>query len=222
MLMEAKTAAAGSPATPLACVDCQRPLENPQRCRACGAFQPHAPRRDHFATLALPRRYDVDEALLEKRVVAFGRDLHPDLAGAEPTRKARAVMGAAQVNEAYAIVRDPFRRAEYLLALEGGPTAAQDKSVPDGFLEAMLDERDAVDAALAAGAAASAALEQRLAARLRDHGAGLARGFAALATAAGDARAPLLRDLRRKLNVMNYDRTLLRDLRDGLRAKEEA
>jgi len=212
----------GAAVAAVACLDCKRPLENPQRCRACGAFQPHDPRRDHFATLALPRRFDVDEALLEKRVVTFGRDLHPDLAGGEPARKTRAVMGAAQVNEAYAIVRDPFRRAEYLLALEGGPTAAQDKSVPDGFLEAMLDERDAIDVALAAGATASAALEQRLAARLRDHTAGLARGFAALATAAGDARAPLLSDLRRRLNVMNYDRTLLRDLREGLRAKEEA
>jgi len=200
----------------VACVACRLPLENPQRCRGCGAFQPHDVRRDHFATLALPRGFAVDEALLEQRVVRFGRDLHPDLAGSAPGVKARAVLGAAQVNEAYAVLRDRHRRGEYLLALEGGPPAAQDKSVPDGFLEAMLDERDAVESALAADDAACDLLAERYAARLREGEAALARGFAGL-PAAGDAaaRAALHALLRRELNMMNYWRTLARDLRDG-------
>jgi hypothetical protein len=75
-----------------ACRECGRALENPQRCRACGAFQPPDPHRDHFLTLALPRRFDVDEALLERRLVEFGRDLHPDrvaTAASAPSRRSR-------------------------------------------------------------------------------------------------------------------------------------
>ncbi|MSR45534.1 MAG: hypothetical protein EXS13_00430 [Planctomycetes bacterium] len=209
------------------CSQCRQPLENPQRCRSCGAFQAHDPRRDHFSTLALDRSFDLDEAALERRVVQFSRDLHPDLAGGAVGGKARAVLGAAQVNEAYAVLRDRFRRGEYLLQLGGGPTAAQDKAVPDGFLEAMLDERDAVDAALAAGTEACDALAAKFTATLRGHEAVLTRAFADLtrlgdATAAETARADLRGRLRRELNVMNYHRTLARDLREGRRDKEGA
>jgi Fe-S protein assembly co-chaperone HscB len=198
------------------CSACGAVLENPQRCRACGVFEPHDARRDHFATLALPRRFDLDESLLERRVVAFGRDLHPDLAGTSAAAKARAVLGCAQVNEAYSVLRDRHRRGEYLLALEGGPSAALDKTVPEGFLEAMLDERDAIETALKTGESACDALGERFAAQMRAGEHALARGFAGLATAGADAaRAAALGVLRRELNMMNYWRTLARDLRDG-------
>lgn len=209
---------------PLACSACGGALENPQRCRACGAFQPLDPRRDHFATLALPRRFEIDAAELQRRVVAFARDLHPDLAGAAPGVRARAVLGAAQVNEAFAALREAHSRGEYLLKLLGGPSATEDKSVPDGFLEAMLDERDAVDAAIAAGGAAAETVRARFAAELAAGEAALASGFAALDALPGDApaaaREPALRALRRELNRMAYYRTLARDLREGLYDKE--
>lgn len=136
-------------------------------------------------------------------------------------------MGAAQVNEAYAVLRDRHRRGEYLLSLQGGASATQDKSVPAGFLEAMLDERDFVDGAIAAGGAAADALAAKFGAQLRAHEATLARGFAALVAdardpahaAAGTRRRELLAQLRQELNMMNYWRTLARDLRDG-RAEE--
>ncbi len=164
----------------------------------------------------------MDEALLDRRVVAFSRDLHPDLAGAAPGVRARAVLGAAQVNEAFGVLRDAHKRAEYLLTLLGGAGPNQDKSVPAGFLEAMLDERDAVDAAIAQGGAAAEALRARFEARRLEAEAALARGFAALETAIPEERTTLLASLRRELNGMAYYRTLARDLRDGLRDKESA
>ena len=209
-----------------ACRSCSTALENPQRCRACGEFQPHEPRRDHFATLGLPRRFVVDPAGLQQRMIAFSRDLHPDLAGTAPGVRARAVLGAAQVNEAYATLRDAHARGEYLLKLLGGPSASEDKSVPDGFLEAMLDERDAVDAALGAGAAEAAQLGARFAAELAAGDARLAAQFAELAAlppdAPAQARSVRFASLRRELNRMAYHRTLARDLRDGQIDKESA
>ncbi len=205
--------------SPLTCASCAQPLENPQRCRGCGVFQPPDPRRDHFATLALPREFALDEALLERRVVAFGRDLHPDLAGSDPVARTRAVLGSAQLNEAYSILRDPYRRAEYLLKLAGGKSASDEKSVPPGFLESMLDERDALDAALAEGKAAVATTRERFEQRLRAMAAEIGELFVGLDTA--DDRARRLETLRQRLNVMAYYRSLLRDLREAARDQED-
>lgn len=195
-----------------ACRQCGRPLQNPQRCRACGAFQPPDPLRDHFATLALPRRFDVDEALLERRLIEFGRDLHPDRVG-DGCQKAFAVLAAAQVNESFGVLKDAYRRGEYLLKLEGGKPAAEDKSVPEGFLEAMLEEREALEEATAGGGDALARAREHFEQELLGKAQQLARGFAALATAA--ERAPQLAALRRMLNVMAYYRGLLRELREA-------
>ena len=191
-----------------ACRQCGKPLENPQRCRECGAFQPHDPRRDHFATLALPRRFDVDEALLERRMVTFGRDLHPDMAAMQGCDRAHAVLGAAQVNEAYTTLKDPYRRGEYLLKLEGGKTAGEDKSVPEGFLEAMLEEREELEHALASGGERLDSTQRALREKLAAFAGELSAGFARLPD------PKVLAELRRKLNVMAYYRGLLRDLRD--------
>ena len=45
----------------------------------------------------------------------------------------------AALNDAYATLRQPFRRAEYLLALKGGPSASEHKEMAPAFLEEMLD-----------------------------------------------------------------------------------
>ncbi len=204
------------------CRQCSRPLQNPQRCRECGSFQPPDPHRDHFATLALPRGFDVDEALLERRLVDFGRDLHPDHVGrvGEGCQRAFAVLAAAQVNEAYGVLRDPYRRGEYLLRLEGGRTATEDKSVPAGFLDEMLEEREELEQALSGGDAELARTRGRFERKIADLAAELARGFAALPS--DGERAAALDRLRRTLNVMAYFRGLLRDLREAAHQKESA
>src|SRR5205823_12735053 len=46
-----------------------------------------------------------------------------------------------RLNEAYRILRDPFRRAEYLLGIEGGPSAAEHREMSPAFLEEMLELR---------------------------------------------------------------------------------
>jgi len=204
----------------LVCVQCAKPLENPQRCRACGTFQHPDPLRDHFATLALPRSFDVDGGLLERRLVAFGRDMHPDLAGLDGCQRTLAVLGAAQVNDAYGVLKDPYRRGEYLLKLSGGKTATEDKSVPDGFLEAMLEERDALDAALESGGEALDRTRERFERKLADLTSELSRGFRELGH--GGDRVAQLAALRRSLNVMAYYRGLLRHLRETAATMEES
>src|SRR5262245_42660667 len=91
----------------------------------------------HFERLGLPRRFALDPAELERNYLARSREVHPDHAGNDRA----SLEASAALNEAYTILRDPFRRADYLLTLEGGPTAAEQKQAAPEFLEEMLDLR---------------------------------------------------------------------------------
>ena len=72
----------------------------------------------HFERLGLPRRFALDGAEVERAYLARSRSLHPDFhaLGSEAERRASEELSSA-LNEAYSILRDPFRRADYL-----GPT----------------------------------------------------------------------------------------------------
>src|SRR5258708_13361349 len=97
---------------------------------------------DHFQRLGLPRRFSLDAAELEREYLARSREAHPDnfqLGG--PLEQRASLEMSAALNEAYATLRDPFRRAEYLLQLEGGPSASEMKEMSAQFLEQMLELR---------------------------------------------------------------------------------
>src|SRR5207253_2050032 len=70
------------------------------------------------------------------------RELHPDFHQQGSSAEQRASMElSAALNEAYATLKQPFRRGEYLLTLLGGPSAAEHKAMAPAFLEEMLDLR---------------------------------------------------------------------------------
>src|SRR3954453_20291497 len=91
----------------------------------------------HFERLGLPRRFLLDAAAVERNYPAGSREVHPDFTGNDP----ESLRESAALNEAYATLRDPFRRAEYLLTIEGGPSANDVRQMPAEFLEEMLDLR---------------------------------------------------------------------------------
>src|SRR5437764_2739026 len=103
---------------------------------------------DAFLRLGLPRRFALDAVELERAYLAHSRAVHPDyhLAGSSAEVNASLELSAA-VNEAYNTLRDPFRRAEHLLALEGGPSASEHKQMPAAFLAEMLDAREEIELA---------------------------------------------------------------------------
>src|SRR5215468_1083718 len=101
---------------------------------------------DHFHRLGLPRRFVLDAGALERAYLAHSRAVHPDyhLAGPSADLDASLELSAA-VNEAYNILRDPFTRAEHLLALSGGPSAGEHRDMPMAFLVEMLDLREQIE-----------------------------------------------------------------------------
>jgi molecular chaperone HscB len=154
---------------------------------------------DHFERLGLPRRFALDAAELERNYLSRSRDVHPDLAGGAPA----VLDAAARLNEAYVTLKDPFRRAEYLLMLRGGPSAGDVKESPPEFLEEMLELRMEIESARS-DAAARSGLERQLS----------ARRTALLEEAGRCLEAPTadLLAVRHTLNATRYVNGLLRDL----------
>ena len=76
--------------------------------------------RNHFALFGLPVAFEVDMARLAETYRDLQRALHPDrFANASDRERRLSVQQAAQINEAYQILRSPLRRARYLLELRG-------------------------------------------------------------------------------------------------------
>ena len=101
---------------------------------------------DPFATLGIPRQFDVDLATVERTHRELSRALHPDrFVGAPPSERRAALARAIEVNEAWRVVRDPIRRAEAILTLAGVAVGEdrEPKADPE-FLMEMLEQREAL------------------------------------------------------------------------------
>jgi molecular chaperone HscB len=89
-------------------------------CGACRALQPPDPTLDHFARLGLESRFAQDDAEIAKALRTLQRKLHPDRFVAKGAKERRfSLEHATNLNDAVRAVRNPARRAAYLLKLRG-------------------------------------------------------------------------------------------------------
>jgi molecular chaperone HscB len=169
---------------------------------------------DFFRRLGFPRRFVLDAAELERAYLAHSRAVHPDfhLAGPSADLSASLELSAA-VNEAYNTLRDPFARAEHLLALEGGPATGESKQMPPAFLAEMLDAREEIEQSRGKPAETER-LETAFAARFDALLGEVGDLFLKLEALPPDAaeRANLRARIRGLLNAAKYVRGLVRDL----------
>lgn len=104
-------------------------------CAACGKVQPAYP-VDHFAFFTLPRKLNLDLKELERGFYALSRRLHPDVyARASAQEQEWSLEKSSQLNDAYRTLRDPIRRTEYLLKLEGVQLEEQSKAATEAARE---------------------------------------------------------------------------------------
>jgi len=125
----------------LSCWSCKGPVAAQVLfCHTCGAIQPPS-QLDHFRRLGLEPGFDVDVDLVEKRYLGFQRAIHPDRFATKPAReRAFAESQAVALNQAYETLKDPLRRAAYLLGLNGiDASVSKDETVrdPELLMEAM-------------------------------------------------------------------------------------
>jgi molecular chaperone HscB len=100
-------------------------------CESCGKVQPPVP-ADYFSFFGLPRKLSLDVAALEKDFYALSRKLHPDLnAGTGSQEQEWSLEQSSLLNDAYRTLKDPIKRTQYLLHLEGVELEEQSKTATE-------------------------------------------------------------------------------------------
>ncbi|WP_029789214.1 co-chaperone HscB [Vibrio harveyi] len=75
---------------------------------------------NHFELFGLPSQFQLDGSLLSSQFRELQKRFHPDnFATASERDRLMAVQKAAQINDAYQILKHPISRAEYILAENG-------------------------------------------------------------------------------------------------------
>ncbi|MBF5042578.1 Fe-S protein assembly co-chaperone HscB [Aggregicoccus sp. 17bor-14] len=124
-------------------------------CPACGKIAARPAGATHFDVFGLPRAYDVDAPALERSYRELSLKLHPDrFAQAEAKERRLSLEQTTALNEAFKTLKDPVRRAFYLLKLQGvdldRDDASAQKNMPLDFLEEVMELREALDEAMEA------------------------------------------------------------------------
>jgi molecular chaperone HscB len=100
-------------------------------CESCGKVQPPAP-VDYFTFFGLPRKLDLDVAALDKDFYDLSRKLHPDInARADSQEQEWSLQQSSLLNDAHRTLKDPIKRTEYLLKLEGVELEEQSKTATE-------------------------------------------------------------------------------------------
>jgi molecular chaperone HscB len=210
-----------------------------QTCRTCGGgapvdvhFCPNCTKiltlgrqGDYFSFLGLPRKLNLDPALIEQQFRALSRQFHPDYYyNATPTERRASLERSSYLNDAYRTLKQPAARVAYLLEVEGMLTPSDRDNankVPPSLLEevfALNEELDTVRELRNSGAPEArwrerlAAAAQPIEARRAEHEAQLRALFDrwdALDDHDRTDRAEVLSALRERVLERNYINNLL-------------
>jgi molecular chaperone HscB len=96
---------------------------------------------DFYEIFGLPRSLNLSRDDLQKRFYELSRQLHPDRFMQKPeAERQRALDLSSALNDAYRTLKDPVKRAQYLLTLEGFDIGEQrSKDVPPELLEEVFE-----------------------------------------------------------------------------------
>ena len=100
-------------------------------CGSCGKVQPPVP-VDYFTFFGLPPKLSLDVKKLEDNFYELSRKLHPDVNARGGSQEQEwSVEQSSMLNDAYRTLRDPIKRTEYLLHLEGIVLEEQSKTATE-------------------------------------------------------------------------------------------
>jgi molecular chaperone HscB len=215
-----------------------------QFCKSCGKVQPARP-VDFFAFFGLQKKLNLDVAKLEREFYLLSRKLHPDVyAQAREEEREWSLEQSSRLNDAYRTLKDPIKRTQYLLHLEGIELEEQSKNatekaratgeikkqvVPPELLEEVFELNMQLEEARmnkktgendASLAAEIQKQKQNLETKLEELSSELSGYWndwdAALDTDSGTARVQARDRMVNLLNRRNYIRNLVRDVNEVL------
>jgi molecular chaperone HscB len=117
---------------------------------------------DYYEIFGLPRSLNLSLDGLQERFYRLSREFHPDRFIRKPdAERQRALDMSSALNDAYRTFKDPIKRAQYLLGLEGFEIGEQrSKDVPPELLEEVFELNMALEEMRAGDDSARPQLEQ--------------------------------------------------------------
>ena len=105
-----------------------------------------------FKLFDVPAFFKQDRAALDARWKDLQREAHPDKFAAQGAAAQRVAMQwSVRINEAYARLKDPLKRAIYLCELNGAPINAHtNTTMPPAFMMMQIEWREALEEATTA------------------------------------------------------------------------
>ncbi|MEZ9701985.1 co-chaperone HscB [Vibrio sp. 10N.261.46.E12] len=102
---------------------------------------------NHFELFGLPLQFQLDGSLLSSQFRDLQRQFHPDkFATASERDRLLAVQKAAQINDAYQVLKNPISRAEYLLVQHGEDIRGEQQTLQDPmFLMEQMELREELE-----------------------------------------------------------------------------
>ncbi len=137
--------------------------------------------QDYFSLFGLEPGFRVDNVRLTENFRRLQQAVHPDrFASASAQQQRLALTRTAEINDAYAVLRDPLKRAQYLLSTLRGLATDNQSTVSDPeFLMEQMDLREKLsDLDEQADAKSLSRFSEEIATRLQDKEDQLADAFA--------------------------------------------
>jgi molecular chaperone HscB len=105
----------------------------------------------HFEIFGLVPSLEVDSKALEQRLRELSLELHPDrFVQADARTRLSALEKTTALNDAFQVLRDPVKRAFYVLKLKGvdleSEASAAQAKMPMAFLEEVIERREKLEA----------------------------------------------------------------------------
>src|SRR5260370_1326334 len=102
----------------------------------------------HFDLFGLPPTYAIDAKKLDDAYRTVQAQVHPDrFAAARDAQKRVAMQWATRANDAYQTLRDPLKRATYMLSLRGVNADSANATTPqemyDGYTASFRTRKGA-------------------------------------------------------------------------------
>ena len=172
---------------------------------------------DYFAIFGVPHGFDIDPAGLERKFHELSRQHHPDrFARASAAERSEALTRMSEINDAYQTLKEPARRRDYVLKLQGLEADPKAKGpIPTDLAESWFEVQEALMEDPAGASAQVARFEAQLGAsrRLVDEKiAELERELSQAMRAPGGASRERLLALHAETLALNYLDSLERDI----------
>ncbi len=131
---------------PSLCWQCGNPEVCQLVCPACHTLQ--KPPKGFYEFFGLEEKLAIDADSLQRRYYELSREVHPDRFTLKTIDERECSLEATSIlNDGYRTLRDPIRRAEYVLAQHGLQASGQERNqnVPPELLEEVFELNEALE-----------------------------------------------------------------------------